>query len=319
MDEPLRPDSSLTPSQERLAAELRRLDPNLEGLYREGVGLSRRSNTPGISYLLAHAGRELSRGVIRALSEGRETLGAAGTAPDDERNRTTIASVVELPPTHGVVTDWFRAHVTFAENCHYQPTPAPPDVVASAFERLDGILFAVLAPYFHAKPELDRLLAVEHPSPEDLSSLKAILARRALRQRFFQDVSLPGWLPSLQEWGAFADPPGRQEMEDGSWYATQWVPGPYLVKVAAGAPETVTQILEQIPQTNTNPAVWGIAAQAALLLPVSHMRRVARLIRRAVNTAPLSVFGRDLIRLLIHAANQRMPEVFRLWRTRRWR
>src|SRR5690606_21845666 len=128
---------------------------------------------------------------------------------------------------HVVVTDWFRAHVTFADSCHYQPRAEPADAVASAFERLEDILFAVLAPYFHAKPELDRLLKVEQPSPADLESLKAILARRALRQRFFQDVAAPGWLPALREWGVFAEPPNRQVLDDGSWYAPQWLAGAY--------------------------------------------------------------------------------------------
>ena len=215
--EPDPTDGSLTPAQRRIATELRLLDPSLEGLYREGVSLSKRSAAPGLPYLLAHAGRELSRGVIRVLSKGRETPGAADAAPDDERNRTTIATVLELPSTHGVVTEWFRANAIFAENCHHQPTPASLEVVVLAFERLNKLLFAVLAPYFDAKPELDRLLIVEDPSPGDLANLKTILARPALRHRFFRDASLPGWLPALQEWGVFADPPDRHTNADGSW------------------------------------------------------------------------------------------------------
>jgi hypothetical protein len=269
VDEPL--DAvSLTPAQERLAAELRKLDPELEGLYREGVALSRRCAAPGVGYLLAHAGRELSRGVVRSLSEGRETLDAAEiAAPDDERNRETIARVVELSPMNGVVTDWFRANQVLTKNCHYQPSPASGDVIAAAFGRLGEILHAVLAPFFHAKPEVDRLLTIEHPSSDDLASLKAILARRALRQRFFRDATMPGWLPALKEWGVFADPPERNTKDDGSWNAPHWVPGAYLVRVAKFDPETVTQIIEQIPQTNSNPAVWRIAADAALEMPAA--------------------------------------------------
>lgn len=310
MDDPIRSES-LTSSQQHLAEQLRRLDPALEGLYREGLGLSKRSGTPGVAYLVAHAGRELSRGVIRTLSEGKAALDESA-APNDERNRTTIATVVELPPNHVVVTDWFRAHVTFADSCHYQPRAEPADAVASAFERLEDILFAVLAPYFHAKPELDRLLKVEQPSPADLESLKAILARRALRQRFFQDVAAPGWLPALREWGVFAEPPNRQVLDDGSWYAPQWLAGAYLARVAAASPDVITELIEAIPATNTNPAVWRTAVDAAMLLPAPHMRRVARLVKRALNTAPYSVAGRDLVRLVDRAIAQQMPDVFRL-------
>jgi hypothetical protein len=299
------------PLQQHLAEQLRRLDPALEGLYREGIGLSKRNGAPGVGYLLAHAGRELSRGVIRTLSEGKAALDEAAAA-NDERNRTTIATVVELPPDHVVVTDWFRAHVTFAEDCHYQPRPEPADLVASAFERLEDILFAALAQYFHAKPELDRLLKVDHPSPADLESLKAILARRALRQRFFQDVTSPGWLPALREWGVFAEPPNRQVLDDGSWQAPPWVAGAYLARVAGVAPDAVTGILEAIPAANANPAVWRIAVDAAMVLPVPYLRRVARLIKRALNTATHSVTGRDLVRFLDRGGRERMPEIFRL-------
>jgi hypothetical protein len=309
VDDPIRFESH-TPSQQHLAEQLRRLDPALEGLYREGLVLSKRKSAPGVPYLLAHAGRELSRGVIRALSEGKAALDESA-GPNHERNRTTIATIVELAPNDVVVTDWFRAHGTFADNCHYQPRPEPAGVVVSAFERLEEILFAVLAPYFLAKPELDRLLKVEHPSPADLESLKAVLARRALRQRFFQDVTSPGWLPALREWGVFDEPPNRRVLDNG-WYAPPWVAGAYLPRVAGASPDGVAEILDAIPATNTNPSVWRIAVDAALVLPALHMRRVARLIKRALNAAAHSVSSRDLMRLLDRAIREQIPEVFRL-------
>ena len=309
-------DAPRSPAQERVATELRRLDPTLEGLLLEGLRLSPRFAAPGVAYLLAHVGRELSRGVIRTLSEDRVTLGVPREgddgARDNEKNRTTIAGVLELSPNEAVVTDWHRAHITFADNCHYQRAPARPEEIVEAFDHLGRLLFAVLAPYFEAKPELDRLLTVERPSAADLAGLKVILARRALRQRFFRDVSLPGWIPPLHEWGVLANPPDRQTNEDGSWQALQWVPGQYLLRVANSMPDAVTQIFEEIPSTNTNPSVWGIVARAALVLPLPHVRRLVRLIRRAINRAPHSVFGHDLIRLLVHAAELKIPEAFRL-------
>ncbi len=59
-------------------------------------------------------------------------------------------------------------------------------------------------------------------------------------QRFFQDVTSPGWLAALREWGVFAEPPNRQVLDDGSWYASPWVAGVYLPRVVAAEPDVVT-------------------------------------------------------------------------------
>ncbi len=291
--------------QHAVAVQLRALDPALEGLYLQGLILSRQPNTPGWAYLLAHAGRELSRGVIRQLSGGKPDLvvtpEAIGHDSDDtERNRSRIAAVLEVSPTDTVVNDWFRAVATFSDNCHYQNDPALPAEIATAFDLLNRLLFAVLTPYFDATPEVDRLLAVVTPSDEDINSLRSVLARRGLRARFFRSVAEPGWAPHLRELGIFDNPPDVVTNPDGSWQTAQWLPGQYLIAVAATLPELVTELLLKIPRTNTNPSVWRVAAKAALVVPAAQAAQIARHLTATINSSSTAVFARDVVPFAEH-------------------
>ena len=121
----------LSPEQWSTAEELSRLDSHLAGLYRLGLELLPRAQEPGAGYLIAHAGRELNRGVFNLLGGSGVTFSSDATAeiPDTEKNRVTIGNVLQLPPTHPLVTKWFRLHSTFLKYVHFrQPTPAPEEV-----------------------------------------------------------------------------------------------------------------------------------------------------------------------------------------------
>jgi len=58
----------LSPNEQAIAAELRRLDPNLAGLFERGLALADEIDEPGVRYLVAHIGREVSRAVVAILT-----------------------------------------------------------------------------------------------------------------------------------------------------------------------------------------------------------------------------------------------------------
>ena len=60
--------------QQELLEELMALDPELGGLYQEGLALVERLESPGVGHILAHVGRELTRGVVTALLETDDQL-----------------------------------------------------------------------------------------------------------------------------------------------------------------------------------------------------------------------------------------------------
>src|SRR6266545_6036802 len=94
--------ASLGARERETAEELSHLDPHLAGLYRLGYELAGRSSEAGVAYILAHIGRELSRGVVRVLAENDlQVSGADGDdVPENEENRRTIGNSLQLPPQH---------------------------------------------------------------------------------------------------------------------------------------------------------------------------------------------------------------------------
>lgn len=307
----------LNPQQQSVANQLRAFDPALEGLYTQGLWLSKRPTDPGIAYLLAHAGREISRGVIRHLSGGRVEIAPDDASPtidgsSNEKNRQRIADVLELPLTDAVVSDWFRAVGIFSSSCHYQAAPPPAIIVGAAFNSLERLLFAVLTPFFDAKPEIDRLLQLETPTSEDFDRLKSALARRALRDHFFNSVSNPSWAEQLQEWGFFDNPPDIISGDDGKWTAPRWLPGRYLTQLAAVKPDLVVGVFARIQTENKNPLVWRIVTQAAAALPATALPTITRRVTKAVHVSGSAVFARDLIPFAKHASLAAVPEAFGL-------
>ena len=86
----------LSVNEEAVASELRRIDPHLAGLFERGLALTDEIDEPGVRYLVAHVGRELSRAVISTMTG--ETNVQPGPAADDaeagEHFRKRLASVV---------------------------------------------------------------------------------------------------------------------------------------------------------------------------------------------------------------------------------
>ena len=167
--------------------ELARLDQRIASLFLSGHQLLARMRTdPGALYLLAHAGRELSRGTVRALldDEGAPPPADGDELLETERNRITIGAVLGQPPSHPSVTAWFRLNATFSRSCHLHVNEPPPEAtkVAQAFEQFSDLLYGRVAPYFATSGEIDALLVIAEPTPEDITRLEALLTRAQLRR-----------------------------------------------------------------------------------------------------------------------------------------
>src|SRR5258708_36195428 len=67
--------------------ELRSLNPQLAGLYEQGLRLLPNIHEPGFAYFVAHAGREISRGVIQRLLSEEDTFISPDHIDDQEKNR----------------------------------------------------------------------------------------------------------------------------------------------------------------------------------------------------------------------------------------
>ena len=118
---------ALSHRQETVASELHRLDPQLAGLFRLGLELATRGDTPGLSYLIAEAGRELNVGVTKALAAGAPALSAEqlATIAENDDYRGPIARALRLHPQHPLVSAWAEMNRRFNTEAHLVPYVHP--------------------------------------------------------------------------------------------------------------------------------------------------------------------------------------------------
>lgn len=282
------------------ASALRRIDPHLAGLFEVGLGLADNVEEPGLRYLVAHAGRELSKEVIKSLT-GATTVRAepcVEKAVGQTRFREQIARALELPEAHPNVINWFQNHRTLVEGAHWRPDAPSSEDIRESFVSLVGLLFGRIAPYFDTQDELDQILQIDVPSPDVVARLKQCLLRYSQRQYFFSRLTSAGWLLPLSEAQLFQNPPALQEYDDGSWSLQRWPEGEALARLAAEAPGVVVTEFLSIPQDNRNPAVWNNVATAALAMrPTDASRLVPKLVA-ALKDVPLVLFSRSIVSVI---------------------
>ncbi len=264
----------LSPQQWAIAEELARLDPQLAGLYRTALELLPRLSEPGIGYLVAHAGRELSRGVINLLAGTDITVAddKAAEIPDNERNRGAIGAILQLAPRHSLVTKWFRIHATFVGSVHFRQSNAAVAGLRETFLGLSELLFGRIGPYFATHAQLDAFLLIDSPDQAEVERVRPMLARPVQRRYFFSSLTHPGWLAPLAAAGLFTNPPEMFDVGNGTWQLVPWPEGEYLVRMASHEPEIVTNILLRVPSTLKNPIIWGASRGRQRLCPLSSLK-----------------------------------------------
>jgi hypothetical protein len=259
----------LSANEQSTISELHRLDPQLAGLFQRGLVLSDEIDQPGVRYLIAHIGRELSRAIVSTLT-GETTVETVepSEGKGNDRFRKKIAIVLDLPEDHPNVTAWFQSHQALVGGAHWRKSPPPTNVVRESFLVLAGLLFGRIAPYFDTQAELDSLLSVATPSKQQAERLQGCTLRYTQRRYFFTRLTEPAWLPLLATLGFFRNPPDRLVHEDGTWSVQEWPEGDALARLSGGAPEIAIAEFGAVPQDNQNPAVWRAITTAALSLPL---------------------------------------------------
>lgn len=279
----------LGPRERAIAAEIQRFGADLAGLFTLGHELLGRLDEPGVSLLLLHAGRELSQGVLSA-SAGREpelTEAEDRSVPANEKHRRTIARALRLPNTHPVVSAWFSLHSRLASQAHFSPERAPdPRVVAADFRLLVSLIAGRIEPYFDLQDRAEQLLAESNPGAGHQRALAEVMVRPTLRRHFFRRLKSAGWLSLLKSQGVFESPPMRRVHPDGTWSVVPWVEGEYLARIAGTAPEAVREILEGVPASNDNPAVWDAFARALCSLEMPDAVALAPRLIRGITSVP---------------------------------
>ena len=302
--------SSLSRREQETAAQLRLMDPQLAGLYEHGIRLMDQIHHPGNVYLLAHCGRELSKGVLQLLldDEGLEvSVQELGT---DHQSR--IARALSLPDNHPRVNAWYEVHRHLTNDVHWRRPGPSADVVRGAFARFSSLLYGLVAPYFATERELDSLLETKLPTARHARRLHDLQLRLGQRNYFFERLKNSAWVKPLADAGFFSNPPARQVNPDQSWSTVEWPEGNYLVEAAEGAPDAVADVLEEIPRSNDNPAVWGVVARTSQRLPPDLAVRVVPLLTNALATVPARFFSESVVDLAVTLAGAERSEAIEL-------
>lgn len=281
-------------------SELRRIDSELAGLFEHGLSLADVIDGPGVRYVVAHIGRELSRAVITSLTGETAVLAIPPTDDEDgePRFRARIARALDLPDGHPNVAAWFRSHQALVGSAHWRSTPPDATVVRDSFVTLGGLLFGRIAPYFDTQAELDQMLALQTPTLDDTARLQRCTVRYTQRRYFFSRLPGGNWLPQLAAAGFFRNPPDRLIHDDGTWSIQQWPEGDALARLSGGCPEIAIAEFLAVPLSNQNPAVWKAIATAALEMAPAEASRLVPLIVHGVRTAPPVLFQRSVIEVI---------------------
>ena len=311
--------SALSPREQQTVAGLRRLDPQLAGLYELGRKLVNEIQKPGYAHTVAYVARELSRGVIRCRlrDEGIDTsaqnAAGAGSATDGEGNQQRIAAALQLPEDDPRVTQWLRMPGRFAAWEKYRYGGPSTDEVREAFEQFSEMLFGLAAPYYATVAELDSLLDVDAPASKHARRLRDLQLRPAQRRHFCERLKDPRWVKHLANQGFFANPPVREIHDDGTWNPRLWPEGDYLIRIASEAPADVVRVLVAVPSTNDNPMVWNSVAKAASQLPADLAVRVVPALTSALESVPgLIRWSDSVVGLIEYLAASGSSEAFDL-------
>src|SRR3954463_1484235 len=112
-----RPAFRMDPRQRTIHESLRQIDPELAGLFAQGCELTARIDEPGVRYLIAHAGRELSKAVLDAISRELPAVAEKTVPFSGSKDETTLRQ--EIADIFGVDASDPRIDTvldTFGEN-----------------------------------------------------------------------------------------------------------------------------------------------------------------------------------------------------------
>lgn len=274
------------------ARELAELDVQLEALFLLGHELLPRVGEPGVAYVVAQVGRELSRGVIRVLeaihgdaSSSLDTQEDADEDSSQENNKPRIAAALELDVQDPRVGAWARVVRDFAGWMKYRSPPPDPSAVRDGFQVLSDLLFGRVAPYFSTQTALDGFLGIEAPDERDAAQLPTYLLRLSQRRYFFANLQGVAWAEPLEERGLLDPPADPAPDEDGIRPPVAWPEGDYLIRIAEDAPDLVLRVLERVDSGCVNTFVRRVIVECALKMPDEHKARSVRLLCDGLETA----------------------------------
>ncbi len=133
---------------------------------------------------------------------------------------------------------------------------------------LDILLDKFQASFLKTEQVIEELLAKPIPNESDLNRLRNKVPNNLVSYRhFFGQLNNPAWLKPLTKHGFFKNPPSFLINEEGGVVSEPiWPQSQYLARLASKEPETVAEIIREIPDTD-NRLVHADLTEAACKMP----------------------------------------------------
>ena len=154
--------------------------------------------------------------------------------------------------------------------------------------------------FFELADQLDQLIRLHAPTPEQVEEAMQLIEGEALEQYFFKHLANsenPAWFEPLRQHDFFSTPSEPVE-DEGSVSYPRWPALWYLVAVAPKLPQAVVEVAGQI--RTENPLVFLDLVRAAQRIPPAYAARMVPLVLRWASEG--MKVEEDVVSLAIHLA-----------------
>lgn len=270
--------------QERIYRRLRLIGEGPAEFYRDACRLMEDSGAlASTSHLVGHLMREVESSVRTVLHPGVSghvnSIVAVLKGLEIDESSPIAQLWLTLPGDEGLDK---KAH----RNALFQPRAVDREFM-EYWDRLQSILDFVLERfeerYLEYHGVLDEHAAIEAPTKADVETIKQRAPNNLVSYRYFFDkLSSSKWLKPLYEEGFFSYPPAP--VIEGEFVRfPPWPQSQYLARMARQDPDTVTDIIFNIPKTQ-NINVLTDLAEATCEMPAKYSTKLVEKVNSWINS-----------------------------------
>jgi len=297
------------PRQREIARRLEFLGGAPSTYFRDACELmSRPGDLGSVTHLVAHLLRETEgalRGALRGMVPEAERP-EPKTENFQRREIDAICDALRIAAEDGVREAW----CSFASKLHsgaHRTGLAAPRPLDRSFEEfweeaqavLSVVTRRVEASYAEHLPRTEELARA---GPDLKRFRHGILHSVVALDRFFALAGVD-WLEPLREDGYFEHPPPLEANEEGNFVFPRWPPGPYLVRIAEEAPQSIVAIARRLE--TDNPEAQQSLVEAACRIGPAEAVQMLEAIEGWLASTPiqwaLAYKARDLVVRLVAA------------------
>ncbi|MFZ1077979.1 MAG: hypothetical protein WAN47_11190 [Nitrosotalea sp.] len=308
----------LTEIESRIFTELSKIDTKISDIYYGAISVLDRETSFSIGIQESSLPQDSSsqqrpnpERLFHAAHSLRETLNVLLRRieiPEQsdafrEKIKKFADPLGQLPDNlHGLFNELFDLHRWFTSVSHHGRYPTDGEFL-DKFEKFNSTLVRILTPHFVSLGEMDKLIAIDNPTEEDMEKILPLMSKNYSSYGHFFTTANSNWITLLKNKGFFQNPP-IPKREGNFIQFPSWPESYYLAKIAAEKPDIVyTTIRECKISSNKdewNPRVLEDFVKAAIRMPCEYASKMSTLIveNKWQDTRTLSLLNTELSNLM---------------------